>query len=304
MNLTGRFSGPFAILMTPFRQDGRVDFDEMLHHVEELCASGIAGVIPCGSTGEFAQLSPDENMEIMTRVAEVVGGRKMLVFGATAGDHGTTRRYLEHAARLNADGALIAPPYYFPLNDDEVTAFYRIVAEENSGVPIVAYNIPQFTSPISLAVFERLLEMEHVGGMKNSSGNFVQTMHQLDLRIRSGRAFSLLTGSDETIFASLAAGCDGSFTAFGYLFPEILSYLYTHRHEPAAALACQMDLLPLLRIAGSLTFPFGYKLVGEARGFRFGEPRQAVPEAQRAYAETLRPRLSQMVGELYEKYAR
>lgn len=296
------YQGPYGIILTPYREDGAIDFDELQLQVDKVCRTSISGLVACGSTGECAQLSPEENKAIMTAVAEAVGRRKDLICGATSGDARTAVGYLEHMAGLGAVGALTAPPYYFPLNDAEVLEFYRFAAANNFGVPIVAYHIPQFSSGVSMAVYRELLGMEQIRGIKNSSGNINYQMQMLDLRNRQRPGFSILTGSDEALYASLAVGGNGNFTAFAYLLPELVSFLYEHFGKDSRSLECQLDLLPLLRFAGSFTFPVGYKAVGEARGYCFGPYRQPLSAEAQKELDRLRPEIAAQIDALYEKY--
>lgn len=297
-----QFQGAYGIIVTPFKPDGAVNFDELQKQIDKICSTSISGLVACGSTGECAQLSPHENKQIMTVAADTIDGRKPLICGATAGDYITSTDYLNHMAKCGAVGALVAPPYYFPLNDGEVLEFYRSIARNNSGVPIVSYHIPQFSSGISLSVYQNLLEIEEISGIKNSSGNFNLFMQQLDLRNKYRQNFSVLTGSDEALYGSLSVGCDGSFTAFAYVVPELVSYLYEHFGRDETSLACQMDLLCLLRFAGSYSFPVGYKAVGEARGYSFGPYRQPLSDETMTALTKGKEEIRYFIKNLFEKY--
>lgn len=279
------FMGPYAILLTPFTPGGEVDRDEYCRQVERLCASEITGLVACGSTGEFTSLTPDENIELMRLTARAARGRKPLVGGATAADTATSLRYLAAMAGLGYQGALAAPPYYFPLDDGQVEAYYRALSDAETGVPVVAYHIPQFTSPISLPVFEKLLHMPGVAGLKNSSGSASQFMAQLYLRGRARPGFALLSGSDECLLPYLAAGADGSFTAGAGIFPALVWELYREMAKGGgpAAVRYQMRIVQLVQIAARAPFPAGYKLLAQAMaGFCSGPLRQPLAPARAA----------------------
>lgn len=296
------FQGAYGIVLTPLLEDGTIDYEKLEKQIDAVCGSSIEGIVVCGSTSEFSAFDTAENMAVVKMAAKINGGRKKLIVGATAGDYKTCIKYLDWAAKFQADGALIAPPYYFPLNDEEVVEFYRVISKEWCGVPIIAYQIPQFTSPVSLNAYEQILEFEHIKGLKNSSGNFNQLMHEIFLRDKMRKDFSVLTGSDESIYATMTAGGDGSFTALAYLLPETVSYLYRYVHEKERALQCQMDLLPLLRMAESVTFPYGYKLIGEAAGFDFGPYQQAIPRKTLEKGDEMRAEMKQMISQFQKQY--
>ena len=120
------FRGIYGIVLTPFKENGSVDYATLEKHIDKVMQSeSITGLVVCGSTGEFSRLSFEENAMLMKTVKNVMGNRKQFVCGATAGDSYTANRYVEFASTLTADGVLIAPPYYFKLNDDEIFEYYH-----------------------------------------------------------------------------------------------------------------------------------------------------------------------------------
>ena len=296
------YQGPYGIVITPFDENGDVDYEKLEKQIDRVCGSSIDGIVVCGSTGEFIELDAAANMAIMRLASDVNCGRKKLIVGATAADYKACIEYLKWAEKCGANGALTAPPYYFPLNDEEVVEFYRMISREWYGVPIIAYQIPQFTSPISLYAYEKILELENIKGLKNSSGDFNQLMHEVYLRNLKREDFSVLTGSDESIYATLSVGGDGNFTALAYLLPEVIAYIYRCYGRESFSLNCQLDLLPLLRLAGSVTFPYGYKLIGEAAGFDFGKSRQAIPEQTVNRGIQIREEMEKIVYQLIYRY--
>lgn len=260
-----KFQGCYGILSTPFLQNGRVDYNQIERLVDGMCKTELAGIVTCGSTSEFVLLSVEENKEIMRVAANVIGGRKALICGATGPDGKTCRDYLFYMSKLGAAGALTAPPYYFRYGGDEVVEFYRSLGEAECGVAVIAYQIPDFSSPIPLEKMQELMSLPWVAGLKNSSANIKQIMHQLDLRNHMREDFSILTGTDDALAACLFGGCDGSFTALAALFPKTICGIYKavqagNREE---AYRLQSSLLPLTRLADQLPFPSGYKLLAE-----------------------------------------
>jgi dihydrodipicolinate synthase/N-acetylneuraminate lyase len=264
------------MLLSSFREDGAVNLEVYERQVERLCETDIAGLVACGSTGEFSVMSPEQNVELLKYTADLVKGRKKLVGGATAGDLGTSLRYLSAMEGRGYDGAFVAPPYYLPLGDEDILDFYQELNDRSGGLPIVLYQIPQFTSGISMPVLEKLLELEHVAGLKNSTGNMREIIRQVYLRNTRRPDFAVLTGSDECLLPSLAVGANGSFTALGGVFPELVAALY-RLAGTEDALAPQMALVQMVNIAETAPFPLGYKLLAEAAGrFDAGFPRQPV----------------------------
>ncbi|MDR1901290.1 MAG: dihydrodipicolinate synthase family protein [Treponema sp.] len=271
-------SGPYAVLATPFTKDARPDLDAVGRHVELLCATDIRGIVPCGSSAEFVNLSFEENTAILREVARVNAGRKQVIAGATGPDAFTTLKYLDLMGNLGLDAALIAPPYYFKYSDDEILAFYKEIGAP--GFPVTAYNIPAFTNPISLTVYSKLLDMDHIKAMKNSSANIKEIMHQIELKNETRRDFQVLTGTDDAIVPCVVGGCTGSFTLLGSIMPETICRIYDAlgRGDIPGALQIQNQIQPVIRAADSFPFPLGYKLIALVKGFDVGRPRQSISE--------------------------
>ena len=274
--------GGYAIVLTPFREDGKVDYSELGKQLEFISESDVTGVVICGSTGEFTYLSREQTREMMRFSKKIVGGKKKFICGATAANCHETKELLKFIEDLGADGALTAPPYYFPLGDDDVLDFYTEIASAPGELPIIAYNIPQCTSGVSLKVYKELLKLPRIKGLKNSGGNVLQIMQQIALRNDTRRDFAVLTGSDESIYPLVNSGADGSFTAIGFLYPELIAAIYANL-DNEKGLAVQETVVKLAQLAGSLPYPLGYRLLGEASGrMNFGRYLQAVSEKRMA----------------------
>jgi 4-hydroxy-tetrahydrodipicolinate synthase len=273
-----KLSGPYAVLATPFTKEGRPDLEAIGRHVELLCAADIRGIVPCGSSAEFVNLTFEENAAILREIARVNAGRKQVIAGATGPDAFTTLKYLDLMGNLGFDAALIAPPYYFKYSDDEIFAFYREIGAP--GFPVEAYNIPAFTNAISLTVYAKLLEMDHIQAMKNSSANIKEIMHQLEMKNEVRPDFQVLTGTDDAIVPCVVSGCTGSFTLLGSLMPQTICRIYDAlgRGNIPGALEIQNQIQPVVRVADSFPFPLGYKLIALVKGFAVGRLRQSLSE--------------------------
>ena len=291
------FQGPYGIVLTPFLNNGKVDYEELGRQLENACKTSITGLVVCGSTGEFTYLSMDEMKEIMAFSKKVIAGRKEFICGATSPSTHHTLELLRYIEELGADGALVAPPFYFPLSDSDVLDFYTAIATAPGNLPIVAYQIPQCTSGISMSVFQELLKLPRIKGLKNSSGNCLQIMQQIDLRNELRKDFAVLTGSDESIYALVNCGANGSFTAIGYLYPELVSNVYRHLKDEEG-LYYQHIVVKLATLAGKITYPLGYRMLGEASGkMNFGKYLQAVSEERMKGYEGVKRQMQEVLRE-------
>ena len=263
--------GAYGVLLTPFTEDGKVDYNAFEKELDFVGKSDITGFFVCGTTGEFISLSPEQNMEMLTFAAKQLKGKKKLLAGASDPNPTTTIKYMKCAADLGYDAAMICPPYYFTMKQEDVVRYYKYLSKQNI-CDIVLYKIPMFTNTIEVPSFQQLLDEKRIIGMKDSSANIKQIAHEADLVRRYRPDFSLLSGTDDSLVPSLLAGCVGSVTAFSVIVPEVNARIYElfNSGKIVEAMALNQKALQLLRFADSTMFPSGYKLVYEQRGLPMG----------------------------------
>ena len=263
--------GAFGVLLTPFKEDGRINFDILEREVDFLSQSEIDGLFPCATTGEFVHLSPDENIEILRRSANVAKNRKQMAAGACSSNFDTTLSYMKVAAECGYDAAIICVPYYITMNQADVYEYFKKLARENV-IKIILYNIPMFTGEISIDVFQKLLMEENIVGIKDSSAHMKRIAHINDIVRRERPGFSVLSGTDDCLVPALTCGCCGSMTAFSTILPEINAEIYRkfHMGDIKGAQELNNSYLRLVRLADSIAFPAGYKIIMELRGLMMG----------------------------------
>lgn len=263
--------GAFGVLLTPFTEDGKVDYNAFEKELDFVGKSDITGFFVCGTTGEFISLSPEQNMEMLAFAAKQLKGKKKLLAGASDPNPATTLKYMKCAADLGYDAAMVCPPYYFTMSQNDVVRYYKYLAKQNV-IDIVLYKIPMFTNTIEVDSFKQLLNESRIVGMKDSSANIKQIAHEADLVRRNRPEFSLLGGTDDSLVPSLLAGCVGSVTAFSVILPEVNAKIYElfNQGKIVEAMELNQRILKLLRYADSAMFPSGYKLVYEQRGLPMG----------------------------------
>ena len=271
--------GPYAALLTPYNQDGTIYEQGLRRQVEFLASSGIAGIFPCGTSGEFIHLSLEENCRIMNIVVEQVKGRMTVLPGTCSSNIDTTLKLIRHAEKLGCPAVVICPPYYITLEQKDVLKYFQTIAL-SSNTKIILYNIPMFTNEISIQTLEELMKEKNIIGIKDSSGNMKKIMHYIRMMQEQRPDFAVMTGSDDIIYPALASGCVGSMTALSGIIPEINIQIYNayYNGDHQKAVALQHSTLKLLSLAESIAFPAGYKIIAEKRGFVMGPSKQVVSE--------------------------
>jgi len=256
--------GAIGVTVTPFKQDWQVDLDTVRAQAERLSQSDITGVFPCASTGEFPHLSMREQCDIYQATREGLGDSKAFIASACAPNLHQAIGYAQQAKALKADACVACPPYYYPLTQEEVAAFYRALARE-AGLPVILYHVPFFTTGIDIATVETLMDIPSIIGLKDSSANMKRIAHLCQLHAKRP-AFLLYSGTDDCLLPALAAGVDGSMTALGAGAPALVAAVYQafRQGDLPRAVQHQQRMLPLLKAADALPFPLGYKLLAQA----------------------------------------
>ncbi len=209
-------------LVTPFAAGGDVDEAALRALVRWQLAEGVHFLVPCGSTGEAATLTPAEHRRVVEVVADEVAGRVPVVAGAGSND---TRRAIALSREMEAAGAthlLHVSPAYSKPPQRGIEAHFRAVADATE-LPVVLYNVPGRTaSNVDAATTLRLAEVANVVAVKEASGNLAQV--DAVLRDRPD-GFAVLSGDDQLTLATLAAGGDGVISVVSNATPRLMAEL-------------------------------------------------------------------------------
>jgi 4-hydroxy-tetrahydrodipicolinate synthase len=207
-------------IVTPFRPDGAIDLDALERLVAWQIASGIHGLVPCGTTGEGATLRAEEHALVIETTVRVAAGRVPVLAGCGTNDTRTTIAGAERAAEAGADGLLVVTPYYNKPNRSGMLAHFGAIAAAVD-LPIVAYNVPGRTGQ-NLGVEQTLAlsELPGLAGVKEAAGDLEQMA-----AIVAGRpeGFAVLTGDDALALPAMSLGADGVISVVSNEAPRLVS---------------------------------------------------------------------------------
>ncbi|HOU71557.1 MAG TPA: 4-hydroxy-tetrahydrodipicolinate synthase [Methanothrix sp.] len=262
------FRGVFPAIITPFLQDESLDEEGLKRNIEYLNKTGIAGIVPCGTTGESATLTFEEHK----RVVEIaVEASKVPVIAGTGSNN--TREAMEltrHAAKAGADAALLITPYYNKPNDRGMYEHFKRIAE-NCDIPIVLYNVPKRTGiDLKPELVAKLSRIKNIVAIKEASGSLSQ-QSQIIEQTRSSD-FVLLSGDDDLTLPTMALGGQGVVSVVANVAPgktvAMVEAVFKGDMEKARAL--HYELAPLVRAMFLETNPIpvktAHKYLGLANG--------------------------------------
>lgn len=274
-----RLAGVLVALASPLKRDGTIDEPGFARLVEHVLAGGVHGLLPLGSTGEGAALDEPSRRKALQAVIGATAGRVPVICGVAQPNLVSARAEVEAAARLGADAALVAPPFYYPMDQAGVLTFYRRIADA-APLPILVYNIPQFTKvAVEPATVATLAGEGAIRGIKDSSRDF-EYFEGVCIATRDTAGFRVFTGSDTMLVASLAVGAAGTICGAGNIAPHWVVRIYDEyvRGSLEAARASQDALYKLVMALRGDIFPGAIKAGLHMQGIC--EPWSA-PPAQR-----------------------
>lgn len=266
--------GIFPALVTPFTADGSVSIVAVRENILRYNATGLAGYVVLGSTGESVMLSREEADAVLATAQEAAAPEKILIAGTGAESTAETIARTKRAAALGYHAALVKTPYYYKpaYRAETYIRHYRAVADA-SPIPVLLYSVPIFTG-VTLETPEILTMAEHsnIAGIKDSSAS-VQRIGEIVAGAPAD--FQVLTGGAAVVYPALTVGARGAILALAAALPEKCVELYElfrqGKHEEARQLQLQL-VVASKKIVGENGIA-GVKYAMSLRGFAGGEPR-------------------------------
>ncbi len=295
---TGALSGIFTPNVVPLDKSGRINEDGLAKYVDWLIRSGVHGLYPNGSTGEFTRFTAAERQRIVKVVCEAADGRVPVLAGAAEANARETLLACEAYAGYGARAVAIISPIFYKLSQDSIFAYFEEIAKY-SVIDVTVYNIPMLASSIEVETVQRLAELEKVIGIKDSSGD-VAMMARLISRIRPQRPeFTFMTGWDAVLVPMLAVGADGGTNACSGVVPELTRKIFDRFRagDMDGAMADQYGLTELFHtMLHAVDFPDGFRAGVELRGHPIGGSRHPHLASQMLEIDRLKERLAAMIN--------
>ena len=198
--------GSIVAMVTPFHEDGSVNFDVLTELLERQIAAGTDGILTLGTTGEYSTMSHEEDAAVVAHTIKVVNGRVPVMVGSGSNCTATQIEKSIEYQNMGADALLLIAPYYNKANPE---GMYRHFAEtaDKVQIPCILYNVPGRTGcSIPVSVVERLSQHPNIAGIKEASGDMSYAM-KIDRCV--GPDFALYSGNDDITVPLMSVGGSG-----------------------------------------------------------------------------------------------
>ena len=265
------FKGSATALITPFLH-GKIDFPAFGRLIDRQLEAGTDALVVCGTTGEPPTLTQAEKDSLLEFALRRADHRVPVIAGTGTNCTRTSIEQSVRAEKLGADALLIVTPYYNKSAQQGLIAHYTAIADA-VGIPIILYNVPSRTGVNLLPeTAARLAEHKNIMGVKEASGDLSQ-FAELS-RLCSGK-LALYAGNDDQTLPMLSLGAQGVISAAANAVPEEMRRLVSSwfAGDADTARACQLELLPLIRLLFSEVNPIPVKAALEIMGLCRAEVR-------------------------------
>ena len=282
------FEGAGVALVTPFKENGEVNYEKLEEIVEEQIAGGTDSIIACGTTGEASTMTHEEHLEVIEYICRVTKKRIPVVAG-TGSNCTETAVYLSaEAEKRGADGLLLVSPYYNKATQKGLMAHFTAVADAVK-IPVILYNIPGRTGvtikPETIAALCK--DVDNIVGVKEASGNFSAIATLMSL---SDGKVDLYSGNDDQIVPLLSLGGKGVISVLSNVAPrqthDICASYFAGNVKTSASL--QLKAIPLITELFSEVNPIPVKAAMNMMGKGVGPLRMPLTEMEPQNQEKLK----------------
>ncbi len=281
------FTGSGVAIVTPFKENGDVDYDKFRDLIEYQVAHGTDCIVVCGTTGESSTLSHEEHLDCIKFCAEVVNKRVPVVAGTGSNCTETAIYLSQEAEKYGVDGLLVVTPYYNKATQKGLIKHYTEVANSVS-LPIIMYNVPSRTGtniqPETAVYLAK--NVENIVAIKEATGNLSQVAKLMSL---ADGCLDLYSGNDDQVVPILSLGGKGVISVLANIAPEQTHDMVQKYLDGDVKGSCDIQLkaIPLCDALFCEVNPIPVKKAVSLMGFCGGTLRMPLTEMEPANAEKL-----------------
>jgi len=282
------FKGAGVALITPFHEDGSVNYEKLTEILEEQIAEGTDAIVAVGTTGEAATLTEDEHIEVIAHTVKVVNHRIPVIAGTGSNCTATAIDLSQRAEKAGADGLLLVTPYYNKATQKGLYTHYKAIADAVS-IPCILYNVPGRTGmkiePKTMA--DLYYNVKNIVGVKEATGDVGGTAELMRL---VDEDFLLYSGEDGIIVPLLSIGGSGVISVLSNVAPRQTADICKKwfAGDVKGAWEEQKRALPLIHSLFMEVNPIPVKAGMNLQGKAVGGMRLPLTEMEEAHQEVLK----------------
>ncbi len=282
------FKGAGVALITPFHEDGSVNYEKLTEILEEQIAEGTDAIVAVGTTGEAATLTEDEHIEVVAHTVKVVNHRIPVIAGTGSNCTATAIDLSKRAEQAGADGLLLVTPYYNKATQKGLYTHYKAIADAVS-IPCILYNVPGRTGmkiePKTMA--DLYYNVKNIVGVKEATGDVGGTAELMRL---VDEDFLLYSGEDGIIVPLLSIGGSGVISVLSNVAPRQTADICKKwfAGDVKGAWEEQKRALPLIHSLFMEVNPIPVKAGMNLQGKAVGGMRLPLTEMEEAHQEVLK----------------
>ncbi len=283
------FKGAGVAIVTPFHEDGSVNYEAFEKQIERQIEGGTDAIIVCGTTGEASTLSHEEHLDVIRYCVEKVNKRIPVIAGTGSNCTETAVYLSQEAEKIGADGLLIVTPYYNKCTQKGLLEHFKIIAESVS-LPIILYNIPGRTGGVLIApetICTLCREVKNIVGVKDATGNISGVAKLMHMAAGDVDVYS---GNDDQIVPILSLGGKGVISVLSNIAPkqthDICQMYFDGNVEGCRDL--QLKAIPVIDGLFCEVNPIPVKKAMNFMGLEAGPLRRPLTEMEDAHAAGLK----------------
>lgn len=281
------FTGAGVALVTPFKEDLSVDYDQLEKFIDFQIDNGTDSIVICGTSGEASTMSHDEQIEVVSACVSHVNGRVPVIAGAGANCTDEALNLAKRSEKAGADGLLVVTPYYNKATQKGLEEYYTTVGN-SVDIPIIMYNVPGRTGTnIQPATAVKIAKsVDNIVAIKEASGDISQVATLMQM---ADGCIDLYSGNDDQIVPLMSLGAKGVISVLSNVAPKEAHDIVALYNEGKVKESCDLQLkaLPMIHALFSEVNPIPVKKALNLMGKEVGPLRGPLSEMEEGHAAKL-----------------
>lgn len=237
------FTGAGVAIVTPFHNDGSINYNKLEQLIEEQIESGTDAIVICGTTGESAAMSGEEHMDCIRFAIDRVNHRVPVIAGTGSNDTAYATEMSIDAEKAGADGLLLVTPYYNKTSQKGMIAHFKHTADAVN-IPIILYNVPSRTGcKIDIDTYRELSKHKNIAAAKEASGDL-----SIAARLAAETDLDIYSGNDDQVVPIMSLGGKGVISVASNIIPSEMHRMceFALKGDFASARELQLKYLELI----------------------------------------------------------